>query len=92
MEKSNFSALMGKKKTKNVTKMRISKKMTMSALGNLHTQNDDLEFSSAEKRKFWKKIPLETDFEAYWAILKKIDIFGLKKFFFSTKIQKFSWG
>ena len=31
----------------------------MSALGNLHRQNDDLEISSVEKRKIRKKIPLE---------------------------------
>ena len=78
MEKSIFSALRGQKGTKNVTKIKISKKMTMSALGNLHTQNDDLEFSSAEKRKFWKKIPLETDFGAYWMILEKSIFLGPK--------------
>ena len=64
----------------------------MSALGDLHTQNDDLQFSSAEKRKFWKKIPLETDFGAFWMILEKSIFLGPKKIFFSTKIQKFSWG
>ena len=52
--------------------------MTMSALVDLHTQNDDLEFSSAEKRKFRKKIPLETDFEAYWMILKKSIFLALR--------------
>ena len=52
--------------------------MTMSALVDLHTQNDDLEFSSVEKRKFRKKIPLETDFEAYWMILKKSIFLALR--------------
>ena len=78
MKKSIFSALRGQKGTKNVKKIKISKKMTMSALVDLHTQNDDLEFSSAEKRKFWKKIPLETDFEAYWMILKKSIFLALR--------------
>ena len=50
----------------------------MSALGNLHTQNGDLEFFSAEKRKFRKKIPLETDFQTYWMILKKSIFLGPK--------------
>ena len=65
-------------KTKNMRKIEISKNMTMSALGNLHPQNHDLEFSSAEKRKFRKKIPLETDFEAYWMILKKSIFLALR--------------
>ena len=34
----------------------------MSALGNLHHQNDDLEISTVEKRKIRKKIPLENWF------------------------------
>ena len=50
----------------------------MSALGDLHTQNDDLQFSSAEKRKFRKKIPLETDFGAFWMILEKSIFLGPK--------------
>ena len=71
LKKSIFPALRGQKGTKNVKKIEISKKMTMSALGDFHPQNDDFEFSNAEKRKFRKKIPLETDFQAYWTILKK---------------------
>ena len=59
-------------------KIEIFKKTTMSNLGDLHTQNDDLEFSSAEKRKFRKKIPLETDFGAYWMILEKSIFLGPK--------------
>ena len=78
MKKSIFSALRGQKGTKNVKKIEIFKKTTMSDLGDLHTQNDDLEFSSAEKRKFRKKIPLETDFEAYWMILKKSIFLALR--------------
>ena len=78
MIKSIFPALRGQEGTKNMKKIEISKNMTMSALGNLHPQNHDLEFSSAEKRKFRKKIPLETDFEAYWMILKKSIFLALR--------------
>ena len=78
MKKSIFSALRGQKGTKIVKKIEISGKMIMSVLGDFHTQNDDLQFSSAEKRKFRKKIPLETDFEAYWTILKKSIFLGPK--------------
>ena len=45
--------------------------MTISALGDLNPKNDDLEFSSAEKRRFRKKMALKTEFEAYWMIFKK---------------------
>ena len=55
----------------------ISKKIIILALGDLEPQNDDLEFSSAEKPKFRKKISLETDFEAYWMILKKLIFLAL---------------
>ena len=55
MEKSIFSALKSQKGTKNVKKIKISKKMTMSALGNLHTQNGDLEFFSCRKTKISEK-------------------------------------
>ena len=78
MEKSIFSALRGQKGTKIVKKIEISGKMIMSALGDLHTQNDDLQFSSAEKRKFRKKIPLESDFGAFWMILEKSIFLGPK--------------
>ena len=50
--------------------------MTMFALGDLHPGNDNFEFSNAEKPKFRKKIPLETDFQAYWTILKKLIFSG----------------
>ena len=50
----------------------------MSAFGNLHHRNDDLEFVSAEKRKFREKIPLEPHFGANWTILKKSIFFGPK--------------
>ena len=61
----------------------------MSALGNFDPQNDNLAFSNAEKRKFRKKIPLETDFQAYWTILKKSIFFGPKKIFFRPKSKNF---
>ena len=78
MKNRFFSALMGQMNPKNVKKIKNSQKMTMSALGNLHHQNDDFEFSNVEKRKFRKKIPLETDFQAYWTILKKSIFLGPK--------------
>ena len=73
-----FSALGGQKDTQNEKNIENSEKITMSALGNLDHQNDDLKFSSAEKRNFWKKIPLERDFGANWTILKKSIFFGPK--------------
>ena len=78
MEKSIFSALKSQKGNKNVRKIEISKKMIMSALGDLRTQNGDLQFSTAEKPKFREKIPLETAFEAYWMILKKSIFLALR--------------
>ena len=63
---------------KNEKNFENSEKMTMSAFGNVHRRNDDLEFSSAEKRKFREKIPLEPHFGANWTILKKSIFFGPK--------------
>ena len=66
----------------------------MSTFTNLHHRNDDLEFSSAEKRKFREKIPLEPHFGANWTILKKSIFFGPKPqggggAFFSVNLANF---
>ena len=71
MKNRFFPALRGQKGNKNVKKIENSKKMTMSAFYDLHHQNDNFEFSNVEKRKFRKKISLQTDVGPNWTILKK---------------------
>ena len=61
----------GENHIKNVQKNEIPKKNTMHQIGDLQIYNGDLEFFNTEKRKFGRKMALETHFGTYWTILEK---------------------